>query len=91
MGGGKENVTKKKVLTSSSKWVHQCRMCSCGRCIRLWFWFADFSVTLGEFQAYCLGHIGIEAYTLLQDLYCFFFCVWLIFAFAFRFLVLVGT
>lgn len=69
-GDGKENVlNEKKVLTSSSKWVHQCRMCSCGRCIRLWFWFADFSVTLGEFQAYCLGHIGIEAYTLLQDLY----------------------
>lgn len=53
------------VLTSS-KWVHQCGMCGGGRCIRLWFGFAHFRITLGEFQAYGLGHIGIEANTLLQ-------------------------
>lgn len=53
-------------LLTSSERVHQCRMCGCRRCIGLWFGFAHFRVTLGEFQAYSLGHIRIEAYTLLQ-------------------------
>lgn len=59
------------LILTSSKWVHQCRMCGCCRCIRLWFGFAHFRIALGEFQANGLGHVGIEANSLLQYAQCF--------------------
>lgn len=64
----KAHFTERTNFKAAGTWAYEKKSFSSTRSFET-FVSLTFRVTLGKLQAYCLGHVRIEAYTLLQILF----------------------